>query len=308
MIDLVVDAALAGERFDRALARLLGSSVQGARRLITAGDARLDGKRAVPGVALREGQRVQSAAAPTADDHAPVPQPELPLVVVGETPELLVVDKPAGQPCHPLRPGERGTLANAMVARYPELIAAGEFPREAGLVNRIDNDTSGLVLVARSRAAWVALHDESRQAHMQKGYLALVEGELPPSSEFRTIDLPVDHAGQRMKIGAGQDAVTRWRSLSVGRGATLVEVELRVGRRHQIRVHLAHLGHPLVGDALYGATSNGTRAGHILHAWRLRLASSDKVNQLDYSTSPPADFWASAAQHSIERREPGLEQ
>lgn len=306
MIDLVVDAALAGERFDRALARLLGSSVQGARRLITAGDATLDGKRAAPGVALREGQRVRSAPAPTADDHAPVPQPELPLVVVGETPELLVVDKPAGQPCHPLRPGERGTLANAIVARYPETITAAQYPRDGGLVNRIDNDTSGLVLVARSRTAWIALHDESRQAHMRKGYLALVEGALD-AAEWRLLDLGVRHAGDRMRAEGGQVAMTRYRTLAVGTGATLVEVELRVGRRHQIRVHLAHLGHPLVGDALYGATTTGTRPGHILHAWRLQLTATETVNQLDYSTPAPADFWASAAQFSIERREPRLE-
>ncbi len=304
MIDLTVDETLAGERFDRALSRLLASSVRGARQLIEAGHATIDGKRAAPGATLRVGQRLHSPGVPSSDAQAPVPEPDAPLAVVHATDALLVVDKPAGQPCHPLRPGERGTLANALVARYPELPPVGEFPREAGLVNRIDNDTSGLVLVARSRSAWQTWRETSRQAQLRKLYLAVVEGELAPTAEWQELDAPLDHRGQKMRVvepGTGQPALTRFRSLAAGRGASLLLVELRVGRRHQIRAHLAHLGHPLVGDALYGATTTGARPGHVLHAWRIR------GQELDVKTPPPEEFWASAARFSIERREPRLE-
>ena len=307
-VEIAVDDTLAGERFDRALARLLGSSVRGARRLIEAGEATLDAKSAAPGAALRKGQHLASPPAPTAEDQAPIAEPALPLCVVAETNALLVIDKLAGQPCHPLRPGERGTLANALVARYPELTAVGEFPREAGLVNRIDNDTSGLVLVARTRAAWLSLREDSRGGLMRKRYLALIEGELATGSEWQHIDVPLRHAGQRMRAdNAGQVAQSAWRSLVVGTGASLIEVELRVGRHHQIRAHLAHIGHPLIGDLLYGGMLVGARPGHLLHAWRLRLPEADRVNMLDVVAFPPNDFVASAKRFSIDCREPRFE-
>lgn len=303
MIDDVVSAAEAGERFDRALARRLGASVHGARRLIEAGKATLDGKPAKPGATLREGQRLVSSAAPTADDHAPVAQPELPLAIVATTEAFLIVDKAAGQPCHPLRPGERGTLANALVARHPEVIAAGEFPREAGLVNRLDNDTSGLVLVARDRAAWLALRAQSRDGEMTKTYLAIVEGvPLPVGEAWHTIDRPLRHSGQRMRVADdGQPATTRWRARATSEHASLLEVELRVGRHHQIRAHLEHLGHPLIGDALYGGKLTGSAPGHQLHSWKLT------VKNLDYIAPPPAAFTATLRQYSLDGGQARLE-
>ncbi|HYZ90220.1 MAG TPA: pseudouridine synthase, partial [Myxococcales bacterium] len=200
---------------------------------------------------------------------SPVPQPELPIRIVHADAQIVVADKPAGMPSHPLKPGETGTAANALVGRFPELAAVGPAAREGGLVHRLDADTSGLLLAART---------------VEKGYLALVAGEFHAGGE---IDVPLAHdPNDPRKVRPASDpewaeahgarsALTRFAPIERRAGFTLVEVEIATGVLHQIRAHLAFIGHPLAGDALYGGPSLPGLRRHFLHAARLGFLHPD---------------------------------
>jgi 23S rRNA pseudouridine1911/1915/1917 synthase len=203
--------------------------------------------------------------------------------VLEERPDLLVLDKPAGWHSHPLRDGELGTLANALVARYPECKHASEDPREGGLCHRLDRETSGAIVAARSRTAYLFVREALRSKSVEKVYLGLVRGEPPAEGGC---ELPITGRGVRPKIwrsprdGARRPASTTFRTLGYTGGFALVEVRIATGVRYQIRVHLAALGFPLAGDALYhgGQPALGLDR-HLLHAWRVGLPApwSSKV-------------------------------
>jgi 23S rRNA pseudouridine1911/1915/1917 synthase len=204
-----------------------------------------------------------------------LPQPELPLTVLFEGEDLLALDKPAGWHSHPLRDGERGTLANALVARYPECASASTDPREGGLCHRLDRETSGAILAARTPAGYQALRGALRERSVEKVYLALVRGEPP---EAGSCELPITGKGVRPKIwrsprdGAKREASTHFRRLTRTADLALLEVRIETGVRYQIRVHLSALGYPLAGDALYrGGEPPPGLDRHLLHAWRIGL-------------------------------------
>ena len=211
------------------------------------------------------------------EDKRPLPDPDTPLVELYADDALVAVDKPAGLATHPLRAGERGTLANALVARHPECALVADDPREGGFAHRLDTETSGVLLAARTRAAWQSLRRAFGDGAVAKEYLALVAGDPPPSG---TIEVPLVHAGRRVRVAGDRDldrlaARTDFETLARGDGVALVRARSSSGRMHQIRVHLAHRGHPLVGDALYGGPppAAGTR-GHFLHAAAIDLPAS----------------------------------
>jgi 23S rRNA pseudouridine1911/1915/1917 synthase len=268
--ELTVAATEGGARLDQWLAQALDCSRHEAQRLIAAGAVRVDGTRATKGQRLAAGAIVRlEREPPRADELRPVPQPELPLELVHVDDALVAVVKPIATPTHPLRAGERGTLANALVARYPECAVVADDAREGGVAHRLDTDTSGIVLAARSRETWLALRDAFSRGAVEKEYLALVAGRPPATGE---IDAPLVQAGRRARVAGDRDleaqpARTRFELLACGDGVALVRARSTSGRMHQIRVHLAHVGHPLVGDALYGGppAAPGTR-GHFLHA------------------------------------------
>jgi 23S rRNA pseudouridine1911/1915/1917 synthase len=268
--ELTVAAAEEGARLDHWLARALDCSRHEAQRLIAAGAVRVDGARATKGQRLAGGAVVRLAAEPPRGEALrPVPQPELPLELIHVDNALVAMVKPIATPTHPLRAGEHGTLANALVARFPECAGVADDPREGGVAHRLDSDTSGIVLAARSRAAWLALRDAFARGAVEKEYLALVAGRPPSTGE---IDEPLVQAGRRARVAgehdlAAQPARTRFELLADNGDVALVRARSTSGRMHQIRVHLAHLGHPLLGDALYGGppAAPGTR-GHFLHA------------------------------------------
>ena len=269
-LDFTVDDADDGARLDQWLARTLECSRRQAQRLIDEGGVRVDGTRAAKGARLHSGARVEVAHAPPREDELrPLPDADAPLTTLFVDEAIVAVDKPAGVATHPLRAGERGTLANALVARYPECALVADDAREGGVGHRLDTETSGVVVAARTRAAWQSLRRAFSDGAVKKEYLALVAGAPPPSG---TIDLPLAHAGRRVRIAGDRDldalaAVTDFETLARGDGVALVRARSSSGRMHQIRVHLAHVGHPLVGDALYGGPppAAGTR-GHFLHA------------------------------------------
>jgi 23S rRNA pseudouridine1911/1915/1917 synthase len=260
----------AGARLDQWLARALGCSRRDAQRLIAEGAVRLDGGRVSKGVRLHGGATVLlERAAPADEDKRPTPQPDLPLELVHVDDAIVAMVKPPGMATHPLRPGERGTLANALVARHPECADVCDDPREGGVAHRLDGDTSGLVLAARTRAAWLSLRRAFADGAVAKEYLALVAG-APPNRGV--VDAPLVHAGKRARVARAGDpdaqpAATAYEVLARGDGVALIRATSSSGRMHQVRVHLMHLGHPIVGDALYGGPppAPGTR-GHFLHA------------------------------------------
>jgi 23S rRNA pseudouridine1911/1915/1917 synthase len=273
-------------RLDRALADALGLGRAAVKRAFQLGDVRLRGRRARASDAAAPGALVEIDVEEPAG--APAPEPDAPLAVLLEAPRLVVVDKPAGVAVHPLAPGEGGTLANAVAARWPECAAASPDPREGGAVQRLDVETSGCVLFARDAEAWQALHARFTAREVDKEYLALVVGRVAAGGVSsvplaqrggRVVPAPDAIAEERLREKGlrPRPAETHWEVERRFRGFTLLRVRIVTGVMHQIRVHLAHLGHPVAGDAQYGGAA-ATVPGlgrHFLHAARLALDGPD---------------------------------
>lgn len=243
----VPDSA-AGRRFDAVLAELFPDfSRSRLASWIKSGDARLDGREVRPRDPVRGGEAVTLHAALEVQTHS---EPEdIALDVLFEDEHVIVINKPAGLVVHPGAGNPAGTLVNALLHRDPSL---NTLPR-AGIVHRLDKDTSGVMVVARTLPAHTALIEQlsSREVHRQ--YVAVVLGSLVSGG---TADAPIDrHPRDRIRMAVredGRDAVTHFRLRERFRAHTLLECRLETGRTHQIRVHMAHLKHPIVGDPLYG--------------------------------------------------------
>ncbi len=278
-VELTAGPADGGARLDVALrAWLPGFSRERVRGLLREGRVRVDGAVARTGARVRAGARVIVSGVPPPGTPLPVASPELPLGGVHADEALVAVAKPAGMPTLPLEPDDTDTLASALVARFPELSGLGRSPLEAGILYRLDNETSGVVLAGRTAADFDALVRAQARGAIEKVYVALVAGAPPAEVE---IGWPVGHApgdparmvvqtGRRPVPGA-RPASTRVRVLARGPGAALVEARIRSGVRHQIRAHLAALGHPIAGDVPYGGAP-GPVARHFLHALAVELA------------------------------------
>ena len=285
------------ERLDKAVAKLFSVSRGRAMDWIAEGRVRIDGRRAPKGAQVAAGAQITVDLPPP---DQPVPQPELPIRIVHADQYLVVADKPAGMPSHPLKPGEGGTAANALVGRFPELASVGPAAREGGLVHRLDTDTSGLLLAARTEAAHAMLRAQFAARTVEKGYLALVAGEIHAGGE---IALPLLHDprdASRMVAASDPDyaaehgarpALTTFAPVERRGGLTLLEVQIATGVMHQIRAHLAFIGHPLAGDALYGGPLLPGLPRHFLHAARLGFAHPDG-SRASYQSPLPADLQA----------------
>jgi 23S rRNA pseudouridine1911/1915/1917 synthase len=262
------------------VADALGSGRASVKEAFRRGAVRVDGRRARGSDAARPGAvvEVEVEAAP----GAPEPDPGVPLTVLAESPRWVVVDKPAGVATHPLRPGERGTLANGVACRYPECAGASERPREGGAAHRLDAGTSGCVLFARDRAAWEGLRAQLRGRGVEKVYLALVAGRVASGGVCsvplaqrggRAVAVPDAEAAARLpaRAAAPRPAETRWEVVRAFPRHTLLEVRIPTGAMHQIRAHLAYVGHPVAGDEAYGGAAAALPGlgRHFLHAWRL---------------------------------------
>jgi len=224
------------------------------------------------------------------------------LRVLYEDADLVVLDKPAGLTVHPGAGRPTGTLAHHLLARYPEMAGVGG-PGRPGIVHRLDQGTSGVIVVARTAAAYHRLARAFAAREVDKRYLAIVYGEPKPASGM--IDAPIGrHATKRTEMTVrrdGRPARTGYRTLGTRAGISLVELDLATGRTHQIRVHLKHLGHPLVGDPLYGeARWKGLPKPMqpilrdfprpALHAWRLGFAHPMDGRRLELQAPVPADL------------------
>ncbi|NUP06817.1 MAG: RluA family pseudouridine synthase [Polyangiaceae bacterium] len=294
-----ISADDAGVRLDKLLcAKLPGIGRNAVKRLFVDGHVRIgpEGKlarRAAKGDVGAEGHVVEVDVEAT--DTAAVPDPTAPLTVVLETPQVLVLDKPAGQATAPLAPGEKGALANALLARFPEVACCGFSPREPGLCHRLDTDTSGLVLAARTEEAFTTLTQALRDGRLDKRYLLLVPADGLP--EAGTIDIPLaPHPKDRRRVLActhprdvaryvPRPAVTTWTKIRESNGVALVEARAPRALRHQIRSHFAAISYPLLGDLLYGGDPSHGLGRHALHAHRIAWGG-DAVVPAFTSTSP----------------------
>jgi 23S rRNA pseudouridine1911/1915/1917 synthase len=298
----VVPSDLAGLRLDVALARLAPDLTRSrVQRLVEGGRVRLAGKAAKASARLRGGEPVEVELEPPEPSGA-VPQ-DLPLAVLHEDRDLVVLDKAAGMVVHPARGTPHSTVVNALLHR---LGAGGGLPR-LGLVHRLDKDTSGCLVVARTEAALRALQAQWKGRTVEKTYLALCHGALPDAGRLDTPygRHPRDRTRYTGRLRTSERrAVTEWRVVErFGRAATLAEVTLHTGRTHQIRVHLAEAGHPLLADAVYGGTRREARepggaaaraaaaiGRQALHAARLAFDHPRTGRRLVLEAPLPGDF------------------
>lgn len=289
-IELVVALDEDDLRLDQFVKRRIpGISKGSVQRILQRNLVLVDGRPQPKGHRVRPGEQVVVALA--ARSEHPVPQPDLHLELLAVQPDLVAIDKPAGMPCHPLVPGETDTVANALVARFPECISASPKAREGGLVHRLDWSTSGVLLAARTPSAYGKLRGMFSSRQVVKHYLALVQGAVDRAGHLQTHLQTMPGNPSRMQVimhhrlDQGQEAESHFSPLERLGPYSLVEVECRTGRRHQVRVHLAHLGHPLVGDEIYqGPRLEGVQ-GAFLHASRVKLLADGRV----FAAQLPAD-------------------
>jgi 23S rRNA pseudouridine1911/1915/1917 synthase len=277
-----------GSRLDSYVAaqcpQLSRSHVQ---RLIDDGLVTVNGHASKSGYKLREGDLV-AVEVPLPQPIAPQPE-NIPLSIVYEDDDVIVIDKPAGLTVHPAPGHAEHTLVNAMLAHCPELSINGSI--RPGIVHRLDKDTSGLMMIAKNDAAQRDLSNQIKSRSVLKQYTVLVHGHLSP--EKGVIDAPIGrdpNARKRMAVvESGREARTRYRVLKYFKGYTLLEVTLETGRTHQIRVHLSATGFPVVGDAVYGKVSNVVDR-QFVHASRLGFNLPSNGKWVEFTAPLPKDL------------------
>ena len=290
-IELRVPAAAAGTRLDRFLAAPLGSRAR-AQTLIDSGRVKVDGALVPKRHLVSSGEAIEIEDAAADSDLAP--DPTAPFAVAYEDEHLRVVDKPSGVVVHPARGHSAGTLAQALAGRA----AGGEDPWRAGIVHRLDRDTSGLLVVAKSDAVHRALKALLARRHLRREYLALVDAH--PPARTGTIDAPIGrHRRDRklMSIDSAdpREARTHFEIERLRPAAALLRVALETGRTHQIRVHLAAIGHPVSGDPQYGAPGRFGLTRQFLHAARLAFPHPVTGDPVDARSDLPPDLVAALA-------------
>jgi len=297
--EALVPPDLAGQRFDQAAAALFAEFSRSRLKLwIDAGQLTLAGRSAAPRTRVAGGEAIRLDAEP--QPVVPLAPESIPLAVVHEDADVLVIDKPAGLVVHPGAGNASGTLQNALLAFDPAL--AG-LPR-AGIVHRLDKDTTGLLLVARTLAAHQALVAELERREIRRTYEAICQGVMTGGGE---VDAPIGrHPRDRVRMAVverGRHALTRYRVLARFRAQTHVHVELDTGRTHQIRVHMAHIRHPVLGDPVYGGRPRLPKAPsealvaalkgmhrQALHASALAFRHPRSGQSLQLCSALPADF------------------
>ncbi len=286
-----VPEALDGARADAALAGLAGMSRNAAQKLLEDGAVTADGKVLSKSAKLRAGQTLDFELPPPVPAE-PIPQ-DIPLEILYEDDDLLVVNKPAGMVVHPAAGHDDGTLVNALLHHCGDSLGGINGVLRPGIVHRIDRDTTGLLVVAKNDAAMEALAAELAAHHTERIYECIVRGH---PDETGTVDAPIGRHPKdrkRMAVNAkdGKPAVTYYRVLEYFPGYAYVECRLETGRTHQIRVHMAHIGHPIVGDPVYnpGGESFGL-TGQCLHAKTLCFAHPKTGETLKFTAELPETF------------------
>jgi 23S rRNA pseudouridine1911/1915/1917 synthase len=307
-LEFTATAEQAGDRLDRAFAGMGGLSRSRVKALVEAGHAARDGKPTDdPSESLRPGARY-TLTVPPPEPATPLPQ-AMNLTILFEDRDLIVLDKPAGLVVHPAPGHADGTLVNAILAHAGEDLSGIGGERRPGIVHRLDKDTSGVMVVAKSDAAHQALSTAFAERDLERSYLALTWG--PPSPAAGSVDAPIGrHPADRKRmavVARGKQALTHYATERAwGTACALVRCRLATGRTHQIRVHLAHIGHPLIGDPVYlrrtpssarglAATSRDTLLAfprQALHAQSLGFRHPVTGQPLSFTSPLPPDMAA----------------
>ena len=288
----IIDENQAGERLDVLTAALADVTRSRAGTLIR------DGLVLVGGV-----PQTKAGFKPRCGDELRVELPEaaparveaqdIPLEILYQDADLAVVYKPSGMVVHPAAGNPDGTMVNALLQHLDRLSGIGGEIRP-GIVHRIDKDTSGLLLVAKNDFSHASLSEQIKAHSVQRAYMAIVQGGM--RQECGTVEGPIGrHPSDRKKmaiVSGGRDAVTHWRVLEPLKGATLLECRLTTGRTHQIRVHMASIGHPLLGDPLYGPKKMPypVQGGQLLHAFRIGFVHPRTGKEMLFEAPPEARF------------------
>jgi 23S rRNA pseudouridine1911/1915/1917 synthase len=282
-----------GVRLDVFLGRELpGVSRRVVRRVIDEGQVRVNGRRAAKGVRLRAGDVVRLPAL----GGAVAPESEPALTVLYEDEDLVAVDKPGGMPSHAVDPRQRRTAGAFLLARYPEMATVGD-PLAPGLVHRLDTGTSGVLLAARNAGAHAEVRALLRAHVVEKRYLAVVAGNARTLTDVR-VDVALAHdPGDRRRMVPARPGMRAWPAetrlavVRAGAERSLVAATIHTGVTHQVRVHLAHVGYPVVNDVVYGSASDGLPAGrHALHAAGVGLRHPRTAAPLVITATLPADL------------------
>lgn len=303
-LDWQVPGVLDGERVDRAVATLSGLSRRAVNELLDAGQVAVGGRQVTAhSRKVRTGERiVVTGPVDVEAEPAIEPDPAVDVRVVWHDDQVIVVDKPAGLVVHPGAGNPSGTLVQGLLARFPDLAAAGDQPERPGIVHRLDKGTSGLLMVARTPEARLALVDQLARRQVERRYVTVVDGVIEEDSGL--IDAPLgrserDHTRIRVQAG-GRPARTHYEVVSrFDRPAPATELRCRLetGRTHQIRVHLASIGHPVVGDDRYGSASRTgwgslLPARPFLHAGSLAFDHPSSGERMRFSSELPDDLVA----------------
>jgi 23S rRNA pseudouridine1911/1915/1917 synthase len=301
LIEATVPEHLAGKRFDQALAEMFPEfSRSRLTEWIKSGDALLNGAQLKPKMSVNGGETVSLAVKLQLETDAGAE--DIPLDIIHQDADVLVVNKPAGLVVHPGAGNANGTMVNGLLHFDADLAL---LPR-AGIVHRLDKDTSGLMVVARSLRAHASLIEQLSSRAVHRQYVAVVQGPMVAGG---TVDAPIDrHPRDRVRMavvkeGGGREAITHYRVREKFRSHTLVECRLETGRTHQIRVHMAHVKHPLVGDPLYGGAFKLPKAAtdflvatlrafkrQALHAEKLSFIHPVSGEQLSFDAPMPEDM------------------
>lgn len=300
---LTADASAAGVRLDRYLASVTGLPRSQIQRLIEVGRVQVEGRRPKASSSVLPGQRIRLSIPPPRPS-ALTPEP-IPLDILYEDGDLLVLNKPAGLVVHPAPGHPGGTLVHALLYHCPDLPGIGE-ERRPGIVHRLDKETSGVMVVAKTDAAMASLAAQFKGRRVKKTYLALVHGEVK-QTEGRIAAAIGRHERDRKRMGVrtrkGREAVTTYRVTKRLDGYTLLQLHPETGRTHQIRVHLSAIGHPVMGDKVYGGrkerkptadrrppTVRVKAERQMLHAWRLGFFHPRTNTWMEFEAPLPPDF------------------
>ena len=288
-MEVKIEASVAGQRLDKAVAELTDLSRSLANEQIKDGQILVNGQAKKAKYAVKEGD-VVSFELPEPEGVEYVPE-DIPLEIVYQDEDVAVVNKPQGMVVHPSAGHTSGTLVNALMYHIKDLSGINGVLRP-GIVHRIDKDTSGLLMIAKNDQAHVALADELKDKKSLRKYWAIVHGNLP--NDRGVIEAPIGRSEKDRKKQAvtakGKPALTRFQVLERFGDYSLVELQLETGRTHQIRVHMAYIGHPVAGDEVYGPRKTLKGHGQFLHARTLGFTHPRTGEVLEFTAEAPAIF------------------
>ena len=290
-----LDKFLASRETDLSRAQIAG--------LVAGGLVKVDGAIVKSSYRLRGGETVEMEMLPTPPSG--VSPQEIPLSVIYEDEDILVIDKPAGMVVHPAPGHRRDTVANALLGRLPGIEEVGEEQRP-GIVHRLDMDTSGLMVAAKNRRAHRHVSGQIKDRSVLKGYTALAKGNIDPPEGVIKARIGRDNRNRKRMavVQLGREAETSYRAVESAPGYTLLEVIPKTGRTHQIRVHLSALGYPIVGDALYGGKDPRLER-QFLHAHLLGIRLPGTGEYMEFTSPLPADLKAFLSQLNMNGAEAG---